>query len=111
MDGTKEMVEARMKSLRKIGAGGYGSIYNNDSDSVLKIVCKKEDQTSQVKGLLNEIAMYKYLLKTKTAYILKPYEYIDNDSVLGISLQRGHISLNEYLKRHRQGMVEIINTG
>ena len=70
MNNSKETVGTTIKSLRKIGAGGYGSIYSNDPKSVLKIVCKKEEQASQVKSLLNEIAIYKYLLKTKTKHIL-----------------------------------------
>ena len=34
MNSNKEAVGTSVKSLRKIGAGGYGSIYNNDSKSV-----------------------------------------------------------------------------
>lgn len=59
--------------------------------------------------MLNEIAIYKYLLNKKAGHILKPSQYIDNDAVIGVILERAHISLNEYLKRHRQGIVKIIN--
>lgn len=43
MNSTKEAMGTSVKSMRKIGSGGYGSIYSNDSKSVLKIVCKKEE--------------------------------------------------------------------
>ena len=37
-------------------------------------------------------------MKENYPYILHPYSYIDNNTIIGLVMQRGHISLNEYFK-------------